>query len=1097
MGLLLMAALEKTLLEIPAIGGLNQEYAKWLPAPFTVLDNVHATKTGSLEKRRGFRRMTRDISTVGGRIAGAATWFQAHSVATTPTGELLLIGRTAPPSPNTDSERGTYLWSYAQSMDRWIPKTTMPGMYTNRYPGIRGEASLYGRPLQTILVSGRYQATLYHTNAVSVLRVVDTQTGAVVLNEAQALTLGGSGTIHKCVLLNLGDGLVSLVQLVGGTQIRITRFDPVTGVSTQANIGTPFDDPAVYWDACPAGTNDQFYLAAVLSSAPNKTLHLRRCVSSTATVGAITVEFYPGVLGDVCGVHATGSSVTAIWDNGTSVQFREYNSSLVPNYVTTTMMATATFLSNAPSQVGCVMEPGGATHLVATGLEAADGYPATWVASRFPIGTLTATTALPWAVMQCKPFVLGGDAYLVVGRGWDTTFRPTHQYGFAVVNLNRHFDNLSSVRPFSLEGNVAPIDGISYDTGTVGWHLAGVDTRNADRAYLAIPVAGVGASPREFGGLPRIWCDVVEFRTGRDRWEERLWRPAFASSLLHLTSSLTTQYDGQTTCEIAFLEPPQLAPDRTNPVLTYGTVGLEGTMTDPQTYSYLAHWEWLDAKGNIHRSRLSDPIQVVVSATSPDTAAEVTLEFTTTGLTRRGNRDEGFASRPRLALYRTLAGGEVYYRCRETSYNLATDQWRISLTDDESDAQLLQARRGEIYTSGGILECEAVPSARHLQVSGGRVWLTSAEAPEVWPSRTLIQGEAPSFSPLIRISLDDAQTPLTGTAWLDGSLVIFSETRIYLVPAASGPTDNGLGGWPRPEEIQSSSGCISPSSIVSYQEGVLYRDRDGIKLLTRSREVIPIGDSVRDYTDAFPRTLDAVLDEENARIFILVAGDTTNGLDEQGALILVWDYGHRMWSTWSLYWSEEEEGEETRIPWFGGRLALWRGNPVTTTALDALLMDLSGTATNLGLDLYADYLPNQWVRATISTPWVTIQDRAWGKMSGALGGYQRVWRAVLEMEKRSDHGLRLSIYSDGEEATPTQVETWTSAEVTALQGLPRERLVVGVAHQKCMGIKLKIEDLPPSGTLPTAPDTGMRYHRTTLEIGSKQNVEKAEKANTR
>jgi hypothetical protein len=1085
-------ALAKGLIEVPALGGLNQELERWQPAPYTLLDNFHATKTGAVEKRRGMRRMSMDIVSPPGRSAGTDPWTTSYAVTATPTGELLTIGNIPEPDPESDSEKGPYMWSYSQSANKWLPKSTTPGTFVVRRPGIRGEASLYRSPTQTVLVNGRYEGVLYRDGSAGLIRIRDLTTGAVHTNNIQLSSSLGVGAAGKMVLLNLGDGLFTVVFLTSSnTQLRVATINPVTFSVTTLSVGSPYDATVAYWDAVP-GSAGQFFIAAIVPSA-FPAMVIRRVVVSTATVAASTAEFYPGPAGNVCGLAFGTGVVAAIWDTNANVVFRQYNATtLTPSFPVTTFLSTSVFDAGGARQVAAGYDASGRLTLLACGNNAANGDPGVWKSLRYPSGSLESVSVIPWCYLASKPFRIFSEQYVLVMRGWNVTFRASWEFGYALVHLGRHLGRISDNRPFSLEGLLAPFDSVS-DVSSVQAHLQGPDDKNQGRVTVALHIAGVGVRP--FGDIPRVWADVFEVSSGNFYWSDRLWRACSASGLLHLASSLTAQFDGQTLAEVAFLEPPQLAPDRTNPSLAYGTTGLEGTVSSPGTYTYLAHWEWLDAQGNLHRSRLSDPFTVTVAATSPNTAAIVTIKLTTTGLTRRGNVDESENSRPRVALYRTLNNGTVYYRCEATAYNLPESAWTITLVDQENDAQLLAAARGTIYTSGGILECETVPCARHIQTSGGRVWLTSSEAPEVWPSRTLISNEAPAFSPLLRISLDDAQTPLVGTAWLDGSLVIFSESRIYMMPLASGPSDAGEGAWPRPEEIQSSSGCVSAASILSYSDGVLYRDKDGFKLLTRSREVIPIGNAVRDYTDAFPETYDAVLDEANRRILILISNGVTGGLDNQGTIILVWDYGHRVWSTWSAFLYEEDEGEIMRQPWWYSRMALWKGNPVFTMGNQVLLMDLYRNAANLGLDNYSPVLGNQWVRGSLATPWVTSKDQ-FGR-DAPLGGFFRAWRAVIEMDRVSAHGLKLSIYTDGEEATPSQIESWTSADIAAIQGLPRERLVVGIAQQKCMAIKLRLEDQPPAGPLPSDPQTGFRYHRTTLEVGVKMGVEKAEKANTR
>jgi hypothetical protein len=53
-----------------------------------------------------------------------------------------------------------------------------------------------------------------------------------------------------------------------------------------------------------------------------------------------------------------------------------------------------------------------------------------------------------------------------------------------------------------------------------------------------------------------------------------------------------------------------------------------------------------------------------------------------------------------------------------------------------------------------------------------------------------------------------------------------------------------------------------------------------------------------------------------------------------------------------------------------------------------------------------------------------------------------------------------------------------------------------MATQKCQSIRLKLSDTAPAVSVPENP-TGFRYSGLSLEVGQKQGVDKAQKANTR
>jgi len=1073
-------ALQKTLIEIPAIGGLNQELEKWTPAPYTILENLQATKTGAVEKRRGFRRMPKSVIALPARAAGVNIWDTLYGVSSSPSGELFAIGNIPEPIPFSLSEKGPYLWSYSQAASSWVPKTVLPGTVVRRRPGIRGEVSLPESPPHAARIGDNYEAVLYRINSDAYIRVVDLKSNAVIGNNKRLLNALGTGVAGKAVLLHINDGLFTTVYLnTARTQLRFGTINPSTLTTGAWNV-TTFSGTIAFWDVVP-GAPGEFIFAALVPGSPTGSIHLLRVSAASFSVLASTVELV-NTGASVCGVAYSPSRVAMIWNTPSGVLYRQYDATtLTPLAAVGTFLPTSTFLAGIPTQVAVGYETTGRLSLLACGPSSTHGYPATWRAAVTPNHSMGNVAKIPWCFLQSKPFLILNEQYVLVGKPYEPQFKATLEFGYAMVHLGRHVDSTSDNRPFSLEGLLAPYDSVCPSPDE---HLP-LPAGPQGRAVVALHVAGNGARTSDV--KPRVWADVFELSSPSNYRNDQLWRSAYVSKLTHLATSLTGQFDGQTFCEISFLQPPQLAVGRpVNPVLTYGTVGPGGTTSNPGNYKYLAHWEWLDAQGNLHRSRLSDPISVTVAATLPNNAAKVGLYLTTTGLTRRGNIDESEGSRPRIALYRTLNNGTVYYRCKpfDSALNLPESQWDLFLEDDENDAQLLAAGRGVIYTDGGILESETVPCARHLQVAGGRVWLTSSESPEVWPSKIILNGEAPSFSSSLRISMDDAQTPLVGTGWLNGTIIIFSENRIYALPAASGPSDSGEGAWPKPEEIQSSSGCVSPASIVSYADGVFYRDKDGFKLLTRGYDVVPIGDAVRDCTDLLLDTLDVVLDEANSRILALVSAPP-GGQTYQGnhSVLLVWDYGHRVWSIWTL-----------GAGWTNGRLTLWKNDPVVVRANEVLRMDTTGTGSSLAFDNFSVVPGDQWIYSTLATPWITNRDQ-FGR-EAPLGGFFRVWRAVVEMERRGAHGLKISVYSDGEETTPTQIETWSSAQINALHGLPRERIVLGIANQKCMAIKIKIEDQPPP-VFGHDQDTGFRYYRTTLEVGTKVGVEKAEKANTR
>jgi hypothetical protein len=1051
-------SLAKTVLEVQPIGGLDQSRGEWATVPgpgglasqFHTLNNLRYTKTGQIEKRAGLVAMSSAV--LDGYAFGTSTDLVAVGGQ-----ELVAVGTRAQETSTQPGEPGAYLWSYSPSAVKWAPKTGVPQLSVERYPGVRGETDLDSDVTQVARV-GAVEMILYTVAGNAYARIVDRATGAVLLDNT---LLVSSALAGKYVLFTCGDGLFTVVWITSVNQLRRATLNPTTLATSTASVGGAYSFTPASWDAIPTIAGK--WAIAAQGATPGGDVALRRIDNATAAVDATAAELGRSGTRLSLGFRIGYNFLLLAWDDRLDVRAKHYiESTLVTALADWQVEPLATF--NIVRNLAAQFDDQNRS-FVLIGAEDSSGYASLALRAFDTLGAgLMSLRRIYWVGLQTKPFRLGGSLYALVCRYRTGAVDVGENYGYALLNLSRRFDAIGGDYPVALEGSLAPLDGIGLDVATTDEHLAWVQTTSDGDAYL--PLVINAANPEEPAGTPgaAAWVDVVRLRSGRT--VDGLWSWAHGARLLHLTSALPVQYDGQSAVEIAFLEPPQLVG---SVALTYGASG-PAAGTPDNVYSYLMIWEWIDAQGQIHRSRLSAPFTATISSGS-GTNALVDFDVKTTGITRRGSKADGTLTRPRLAVFRTLANGTVYYRLDGNGEVNDPGAATLAFQDDETDAVLLAAGRPGLYTAGGILENETPPPARHVQVAARRVWLTSAESAEVWPSREIVAAEAPAFSAVLRISLDEVDERLVGTAWLDGALVIFSERRIFLLDAGAGPGDTGQPPWPSPQALQSSAGCTSGRSIAVFRDGVIYRDPDGFKILTRGRSIIDIGGAVRDITDANPVTLDVQVDAAQERVVFVVATSET-GTPQ----ILVYDYRHTgpdgagSWSTWST----EEDPATVRA-------AIWQGSLVTATNGPCL----EGDGATPGYDGIGGGA--QWITGTLATPWLRV---------GALGGFQRVWRAVLELRQMSAHGLSLQVYVDGDDTTPVQTETWSAGDVAALQGLPRERLVVGMATQKCQSIRLKLSDTAPAVSVPENP-TGFRYSGLSLEVGQKQGVDKAQKANTR
>lgn len=1052
-------SLAKAVIEILPIGGLDQSRGKWatvptpsgvLAAQFHELENLIYTRTGELEKRPGLVAMG-DTTTDSFALGPTTSVHVGGS-------ELVAIGTRAEETSALPGEPGAYLWSWSPGAARWAAKTGVPQLSVERTSGVRGETDLGDFPTQVARI-GTVEMIAYTVGNDLYARVVDRASGAVLLDNTQFTTaaLGGKYALFVC------GGVFTVVWVTAANQLRRGTLNPTTLAASSASVGAAYTAAVGYWDAIPT-VSGKWAVVALVGAGGD--VVVRRIDNAAGTVDASTAEL--GRAGTKCslGFRVGYSFLLLAWNDRTDIRAKHYiESTLATALADWLVEPLASFFASVVQELSCNFDDQNRSFVVWNATTVTSDYPALWIRAFDTLGAALMTSRRVYhAGLQAKPFRCGGSLYALVNAYQFGSFVLGRRYGYALLNLSRRFYEIGSAYQVALEGCLGAADATGLDVATCAEHLAWIQADSSEALFCAVVTAATDTEPAGSPGA-KSWVDVIRLRAPTTL--DGLWSSAYGAQTLHLTSALPVQYDGQAAVEIAFLEPPwQYA----TPVLTYGASGLVAA-TPPARYGYLMVWEWLDAKGRIHRSRLSDPVEVLVDA-GVSTHAVVDFEVATTGITRRGSNADGEKQAARLAVFRTLAGGSVYYRCDDNGEINNTGAATITYQDDESDAALLAAERGEIYTAGGVLENETPPAARHVHVSNGRVWLTSAEGPEVWPSREVVPGEAPAFSPFLAITVDDTDERLVATAPLGSEIVIFGERSIYLLDAGGGPGDAG-GLWPPLQTLQASAGCVSGRSVVAFKDGVIFRDPDGIKLLTRGRTIVDLGAAVRSLTDANPHTLDVSVDASRERVVFLVSPSETSA----EGVYLVYDYRHvgpdgiGSWSTWT---TEEDPS--------AARLALWGTSLVVAAASTPHQEGIGATPGYDGIGGGA-----QWITGRFTTPWLRL---------GALGGYQRVWRVVLELQQRSAHGLVVDVYADGDDTTPVQTETWTVTQIQALQGLPRERIVMGLKVQKCQSVRFRVSDSAPAVTVADSP-TGFTHHGLTLEIGQKQGVEKAQKANTR
>lgn len=283
-------------------------------------------------------------------------------------------------------------------------------------------------------------------------------------------------------------------------------------------------------------------------------------------------------------------------------------------------------------------------------------------------------------------------------------------------------------------------------------------------------------------------------------------------------------YDGQRLVEESFYCYPSVG------TTSYATATTTGTMA-AGIYQYSFVYEWVDAKGNRHQSPPCPQITVDMSGSGTSTN-KVTWTLPTLHATRKQSYPlvpgtasaKEIRSQIRIIMYRSKVGDTTMHRHSTSAVVDVLNETTITLVDTLSDATTTPALglNEILYTQQGKLPTFAPPPTIQPIVHGRRVWGADAEFPEtIWCTKTLEDGEAPSYSPALRITVPGAQK-IRGLAAQDGKLYALTQGGTWLASYGDGPTNTGQGSFPEPQLINQAINCNDARSIVMGADGIFF-----------------------------------------------------------------------------------------------------------------------------------------------------------------------------------------------------------------------------------------------------------------------------------
>lgn len=384
--------------------------------------------------------------------------------------------------------------------------------------------------------------------------------------------------------------------------------------------------------------------------------------------------------------------------------------------------------------------------------------------------------------------------YLVIQASWDST-----SVGAPVISKARTGSQYAATSPVR---NVGTISGVTWDIAAEVVQISDGDSqRGTHRALL------------------------MQHATGPTNFDH-----ALLGELANVAGAQPLHIDGVQSVEMGF---------HSWPVVLAATGSASGGSILAGTYRYRAVFEWIDAKGRIHRSAATTtPKEVTLTGST----SSVTVVVSTCAPTRRRN--------VLVVLYRTLANGTVYYRVAATTQSDPSSQSAgsappvsVSFTDTLGDSSIED--NATLYTSGGVLEAVDPFPMRSIAAFQNRLFYLSAQSREGFYSREILDGEAPAFNEALGFSVPEEGGDPVAIREFGDRLIIFNETAIYALEGQA-LDDTGAGpGFAWPYQISNTVGARNPRTIVECNGQLLFESQDQIWRLTRGMELQPAGESVR------------------------------------------------------------------------------------------------------------------------------------------------------------------------------------------------------------------------------------------------------------
>ena len=514
------------------------------------------------------------------------------------------------------------------------------------------------------------------------------------------------------------------------------------------------------------------------------------------------------------------------------------------------------------------------------------------------------------------------------------------------------------------------------DSGQPGMHVASKSSTEFAVVHFTLATATTFS------------IDLVTYNFGSDL---RQMPVVFAGSV-YWAGGLVYKYDGIQVSEDGFVVGPR--------VLASTGSAVAPTLTG--TFAYTAVYEYASQNGEAIVSQAAPVVSSTVAGN------KINVMIRTCAVTwKEGNDPLGgvlpFGGRKvQVKIYRTTNGGGEYYLL--TTFFRDGSSTIFTYADDITDATLIT--RAKLYRAPGRLgtakDRQSLGCSKLLTECNGVLVSATEQGSTLRCTAERVVGEAPWHNDGLQLQID-GDGDITALASLDGTVVVFKRTAIYLVPIEPANANLSAGGFGAARAIAVDAGCIDPRSVVVTSLGIFFQSDRGIELLTRSLTVQFIGQKIQDTFALYPTVTAAVLDVKNAlvRFSLAQTGSTTVGITA------VFDLTLSVWAGFDIIRGAAASAQATSAA-YAYHAGAWR----------YVWLDSVGTVRYEDQTTWLD--GETWVTAMWETAWIKPE----------LQRESQFWQAILLHQRKSACGLLGEIAWDWAAYDAADNKTWAEAAIT-------------------------------------------------------------------